>query len=194
MRGTITAAVLLLAAGPAAAQYGYGQPTPGYGPTTPLNYLPNYYNRTNQPLSPYLNLLRGGNPGVNYYYGVRPGLPSGGATPFGAAPNYAPMYSTQAGTAAGGFLPQAAIPYDPNRPEFESGGQPIELRSAGHPVLYGNQFAGHGSYASVYAGAINRSGFLPGGQQRPALGGLGAANQRPGTTPPRTGGGGAPRR
>jgi hypothetical protein len=31
------------------------------------------YNRAAQPLSPYLNLLRGGNNAVNYFYGVRPG-------------------------------------------------------------------------------------------------------------------------
>jgi hypothetical protein len=36
-------------------------------------YAPNMYNRQGQPLSPYLNMLRGGNAAVNYYYGVRPG-------------------------------------------------------------------------------------------------------------------------
>ena len=36
------------------------------------------FNRNNQPLSPYLNLLRGTNNAVNYYYGVR-----GGSSPFG---------------------------------------------------------------------------------------------------------------
>ena len=36
--------------------------------------LNGYYNPGNQPLSPYLNMLRGGNPAVNYYYFVRPGL------------------------------------------------------------------------------------------------------------------------
>src|SRR4051794_22228131 len=36
-------------------------------------YAPNQYNRSTQPLSPYLNLLRGSNPAVNYFYGVRPG-------------------------------------------------------------------------------------------------------------------------
>ncbi len=43
----------------------------GYGSNS--QYLQNYYNRNNQPLSPYLNLLRGGNAATNYYYGVRPG-------------------------------------------------------------------------------------------------------------------------
>jgi len=48
-----------------------------FGPPSP--YLQNspygqnsYYNSGNQPLSPYLNMLRGGNPAVNYFYGVRP--------------------------------------------------------------------------------------------------------------------------
>src|SRR3954471_20140590 len=43
------------------------------GPSNPSGYAPNMYNRAAQPLSPYLNLLRGGNNAVNYFYGVRPG-------------------------------------------------------------------------------------------------------------------------
>lgn len=43
------------------------------GSTNPSGYAPNMYNRSAQPLSPYLNLLRGGNTAVNYFYGVRPG-------------------------------------------------------------------------------------------------------------------------
>src|SRR6478609_8081937 len=46
-------------------------------PSNPSGYAPNMYNRANQPLSPYLNLLRGGNNAVNYFYGVRPGTQSG---------------------------------------------------------------------------------------------------------------------
>jgi hypothetical protein len=38
---------------------------------------PNAYNRNAQPLSPYLNLTRGGNAAANYYYGVRPGQMGG---------------------------------------------------------------------------------------------------------------------
>jgi hypothetical protein len=41
--------------------------------SNPSGYAPNMYNRAAQPLSPYLNLLRGGNNAVNYFYGVRPG-------------------------------------------------------------------------------------------------------------------------
>ena len=50
------------------------------GPTNPSGYAPNMYNRGTQPLSPYLNLLRGGNNAVNYFYGVRPGTTQ--PTPF----------------------------------------------------------------------------------------------------------------
>jgi hypothetical protein len=46
------------------------------GPSSPVP-APNAYNRQTQPLSPYLNLLRGGNNAVNYYYGVRPGTGPG---------------------------------------------------------------------------------------------------------------------
>jgi hypothetical protein len=41
--------------------------------SNPNSFAPNAYNRSAQPLSPYLNMLRGGNPAVNYFYGVRPG-------------------------------------------------------------------------------------------------------------------------
>src|SRR5262249_34953104 len=43
------------------------------GASNPSGYAPNMYNRAAQPLSPYLNLLRGTDPAVNYFYGVRPG-------------------------------------------------------------------------------------------------------------------------
>jgi hypothetical protein len=49
------------------------------GPSNPSGYAPNMYNRATQPLSPYLNLLRGGNNAVNYFYGVRPGTTQPGA-------------------------------------------------------------------------------------------------------------------
>ena len=56
--------------------YGGGFGFPGMNAQ---NVMPNIYNPRNQPLSPYLNLLRGGNAGTNYYYGVRPGTVGGGA-------------------------------------------------------------------------------------------------------------------
>ena len=53
--------------------------------SNPSGYAPNMYNRAAQPLSPYLNLLRGTDPAVNYYYGVRPGTnPSAFMGMFGA--------------------------------------------------------------------------------------------------------------
>jgi hypothetical protein len=55
-------------------------------PSNPSGYAPNMYNRAGQPLSPYLNLLRGGNNAVNYFYGVRPGTqPSAFTGMFGQA-------------------------------------------------------------------------------------------------------------
>lgn len=120
----------------------------GYMPNpTPLNYLPNYYNRTTQPLSPYLNLARGGNAATNYYYGVRPGTPAGGVNVFGQAPLYQPFV----GANAGGFLPQSAQPNDGTANAFDTGGKAIVLRSPSHAAVFGNTFAGHGSFASVYA-------------------------------------------
>src|SRR3954468_4496930 len=106
-RHLIVAAAVLGAVGAAAAQY----PQPGYGYGGPGGYgglgayggfggygglgayqqgynqspfMPNIYNPVNQPLSPYLNLLRGGNQGVNYYYGVRPGTTGGFGQGIGA--------------------------------------------------------------------------------------------------------------
>jgi len=162
--------LLLFIALPASAQYQNGfTPNP-----QPLNYLPNFYNRSNQPLSPYLNLMRGNNPGVNYYFGTRPGTPAGGVNAFGQAPPYQPFV----GAMNGGFLPQSNMPNDGSGNTYEPGGKPITLRSASHPVLFGNQFATHGSYASVYASAINRSGFSPGGMQRSSAQGVGNAPPR----------------
>ena len=58
------------------------------GPFNPNGYAPNMYNRGAQPLSPYLNLLRGGNTAVNYFYGVRPGTqPNAFTGMFGAGGN-----------------------------------------------------------------------------------------------------------
>ncbi|MSR52073.1 MAG: hypothetical protein EXS09_02140 [Gemmataceae bacterium] len=54
------------------------------GSTNGSGYAPNMSNRSAQPLSPYLNLLRGGNTAVNYFYGVRPGTqPSAFSAVFG---------------------------------------------------------------------------------------------------------------
>ena len=48
----------------------FGQP--GFGSNG--SFMPNIYNPQSQPLSPYLNMFRGGgNPAANYYFGTRPG-------------------------------------------------------------------------------------------------------------------------
>ena len=147
----------------------FGQPG-----ALPPNYAPNFFNRAQQPLSPYLNLLRGSNPATNYYYGVRPGLPTGGQNTFGQTPQYQP----QVGPQFGGFLPQSQIPYDANAQTYEPGGRPIRLNSPAHPVLFGNQFANHGSYFNVYAQNINRGGFAGGqGQPMQSVQGLGNVNR-----------------
>jgi hypothetical protein len=164
---TATILTVITAAVASAQYYGPGAP--------PLNYLPNYYNRATQPLSPYLNLLRGSNPGVDYYYGTRPGTPAGGVNTFGQPPVYNPFV----GPAAGGFLPQSAIPFDAAAPAYEAGGKPVVLRSAGQQVIYGNRFLGHGSFQSVMVG--NRGGASPNpGQQLPR-----SSPQGLGTAPPR---------
>ncbi len=136
IRAGFAVVVLALGATSATAQY----PPPTGSPFVPYqtsgNYQPdNMYNRSIQPLSPYLNLLRGGNPAVNYYYGVRPGLPSGG---------YIPPSAQNSGLRPirPGFLPTSppgtareAIP-----PGFEYASSPKEttLNPAGHPVQYAN--------------------------------------------------------
>jgi hypothetical protein len=134
------------AAGTAAAQY----PQYPTRPYQPPGAMPNVYNPVNQPLSPYLNLLRGGNPGVNYYYGVRPGTVGGTGQGLGA-----PF------TATGGnrtlFFPQLANAPDPFAPrELGSG---AVLPPAGHPVTFNNtggyfpsQNGGRGGSRSGLAG------------------------------------------
>jgi hypothetical protein len=131
----------------------------GAGPVqAPAQYLPNYYNRGTQPLSPYLNLFRGSNPGVDFYYGVRPGLPSGGQ-PF-PGQRFGPT---------GGFSP-FAFQYAPNPADIGSGvpGQGYVLPPAGHPNTYGNYFGIAGSSLPGYG---NRGSAMPGlanGRPQPA--------------------------
>lgn len=135
-------------AAPAAAQPPAQQP---YAPVNPAYVMPNIFNPANQPLSPYLNLLRGGNPGVNYFYGVRPGTVASGFGAFGGAPFLA----------AGGnrplFFPQLATSPDPTT------GEGFVLPPAGHGAVFNNT-----------------GGFFPGqgGGARNGLAGLGATPRR----------------
>ena len=112
---TLALGAMLGSAGIASAQfqtqpYSYtpNQTMPNY-PTNPYgqSVMPNIYNPVNQPLSPYLNLLRGGNAGVNYYYGVRPGT-AGGSDSTPRAPIPMPSGSPRPGPAAPGAPPSGA--------------------------------------------------------------------------------------
>ena len=168
-RYLLTAALALVAAGSASAQLSPqypAQPAPQYPqypyPTLPYSaqqqpFMPNVYNPQNQPLSPYLNMLRGGNPGVNYYYGVRPGT-VGGANQGGLG---APF------TAGGGnrmmFFPQVSNAPDPFGPREVGAG--AVLPSAGHQVAFGNTL---GYFPSPFGSRGGRGG----------LSGVGAAPPR----------------
>lgn len=128
-----------------------------YGPAGNPNVMPNIFNPQTQPLSPYLNLLRGGNVATNYFFGVRPGTI--GLTPRGFAGS--PFL------AAGGnrtlFFPQLATAPDPT---VGGGDSPTALPPAGHPVVFGNTL---GFFPTPFGQA---------GGARPALSGFGTS--RPG--------------
>lgn len=123
---------------------------------TPGIYQNQMYNRKVQPLSPYLNLFRGGIPAVDYYYGVRPGLPTGGYVP----PAGSPIQGARAIQPV--FLPvnPATGSRDIIPPGFEYETAPKEttLLPAGHTV----QFANTGGY---FPGL---SAPRPGGFTKPA--------------------------
>lgn len=149
--GLVGTAVLL---GPAAAP---AQTPPAGGPflpyQTPAFYPNNIYNRSVQPLSPYLNLFRGSNPAVNYFYGVRPGLPSGGYAPVNSIqniPTRSVLPSLLPATPPGGIR-------EPGGFEYASTPKETTLSPAGHPV----QFATSGGYSPALAAP------RPGGFTRP---------------------------
>jgi hypothetical protein len=171
-------AALALTAAAASAQgfipsqaYGYGQGSgygqggyPNqYGPVAPPGgFLPNYYNRQTQPLSPYLNLARGGNPAVNYFYGVRPG------TTQAMNMNVGPQIPFGYSQLRGGFIPTASNPEQ--EPVSVSADTRIPyIPSAAHPVVFGG-----GRPLTGGMGTPNRTGFA--GTQMPP-----AASRRPPT-------------
>jgi hypothetical protein len=123
-----------------------------YGPTGNPNVMPNIFNPQTQPLSPYLNLLRGGNVATNYFFAVRPGTI--GLTPrgVGGAPFLAPGGNRML------FFPQFATSPDPTMGGVDS---PTALPPAGHPVVFGNTM---GFFPTPFGQA---------GGARPALSGLG---------------------
>lgn len=99
-----------------AAKAQIGQPGTG---------TPGGFGRNNQPVSPYLNLLRGANTAVNYYTGVR-----GNNQPFG----YAGMFNQSAQGPRQTFFPVvdtlSELADDPNAARVVS--------PTGHPVGFNN--------------------------------------------------------
>jgi hypothetical protein len=95
-------------------------------------YAPNFYNSQNQPLSPYLNLTRGGNTAVNYFYGVRPGTQAGGfMMPYGIS---------QGNYLRAPFFPQSETMYD-----LENVKQTDGMLPTGHPFAFNNQLGYFGT-------------------------------------------------
>jgi hypothetical protein len=161
---TRLAALAIVVGGASAA---VAQPSPGipqypdpfsFGPTNP-------YNRASQPLSPYLNLLRGGNPGVNYFYGVRPGTTGGGG--FGGG---APMMAQGAQRAP--FFPPQAQAQDPAQVELPGLMPEYKIPSPAHPVVFNNTLGyfpgpGGGRAAGAARPATQQSGGrAPAGARR----------------------------
>lgn len=129
------------------------QSVPGTaGVPMPSNYRP--------PLSPYLNLLRGGDPAINYYYAVRPALMNG-VSPLG----------TMAGGTRGssqlrsGFVPAAGNPTQEPVVMPEGGVEVPSLPTSGYPVSYGglSRFSpGSGSRQTSFFNQPPRASSLPG--------------------------------
>jgi hypothetical protein len=117
------------------------------GPANPGGYAPNMYNRAAQPLSPYLNLLRGGNNAVNYFYGVRPGTQSNAFT--GMFPGGG-MGQRQT------FFPGAAYLTDVLDEEPRDA---TRVNPTGHPTGFNNTLN--------YFGPTPGQTFSRGGQQQP---------------------------
>jgi hypothetical protein len=129
---------------PAAAQApGYGSPyaTPG----------PSIVNRPTSTLSPYLNMMRIGIPGVNYYNGVRGGFIQSGLVQY-ANRGSAPTQQLPSGPATAGQLAPS---------------EGYVLPPAGHVNTYGNFFGTAGSSLPGYT--PNRGPIAPGiANTRPA--------------------------
>ena len=105
-------------------------------------FLPNFYNQNSQPLSPYLNLLRGGNPAVNYFYGVRPGSQQGA---FGS-----PFLGSTGSMIRPSQFPQIDTIFDADTKGPQDG-----LRPTGHPFAFNNTL---GFYGPLGGGSGQRPG------------------------------------
>jgi hypothetical protein len=139
----IALAALSLALVPAAAR----AQVPGQ--VSPNAYAPNMYNRQAQPLSPYLNMLRGGNPAVNYYYGVRPGTQPGAFTG---------MFAQNAAGPRQTFFPVVDTLADLT----EEPQSPLRVAPTGHPVGFNNTL----NYFGPTSGQVFARGGQPGPTRR----------------------------
>ena len=151
--GTATAQVL------PGAYPAYGTPPVGGVPTgvpPSVGVAPVLGAGVSPPLSPYLNLLRGGNPAINYFYGVRPWEAANAYQRSAAQAAPAVAFSQ----ARNGFLPAAGMPSGAPT-EVPPAGQPVELQSSGHPVVFGNRF---GTMAGGYPGTAGARPAATGGQ------------------------------
>lgn len=144
--------------GPAFGSLGWGFNSGAYGPYTNTGpFAPNQFNRSSQPLSPYLNMFQSSNPAANYYFRVRPGT-----TPMMPQPRMGGM-----GTSGGMGMrpPFFAEQYGPD-PLAEPDQPGRVLPPAGHPVVFNNTL-----------------GFFPNqggmGRTRPGLMGVGNQGQQP---------------
>jgi hypothetical protein len=130
------------------------------GPNNPSGYAQTGTRGPAQPLSPYLNLLRGGNPAVNYFYGVRNNGFAGG---FGSGGNFS-------GSPFGRFVPVpdtlSELPED-NR-------DPLKLGPTGHPTAFGNTLG----YFGVTSGQIFARGAQRQSSAQPRQGFQPAATPR----------------
>lgn len=101
----------------------------------PGGYMPNYFDRARQPLSPYMGLFLGQIPAVDYYFGVRPGLRASQQS-FGAGFG---VPTTVAGGSRAGYLPLQAATAEQGVAVPEAG-LPLpnnELFQTGRPVTFG---------------------------------------------------------
>ena len=138
---------------------GQGGPFQPYSPYTQQGLAPNIYNRSTQPLSPYLNLLRGnGNPAADYYFGVRPGTPAGQPLGQQQQQQYNASNFLSNSQMRQGYIPQAsALTFEPQ--PLPDAGKEVVLPASGHGVYYGNTF-GISRTGIPGANAGSRNGFF----------------------------------
>ena len=125
---------------------------------TPGNYPRGSMNPMPQPLSPYLNLFRGANLAVNFYYGVRPWQQYGNNGPWAALP-------------APGPRPVQPVLLPPTPPggretvpagfEYASAPKETTLSPAGHPVQFANTAGYFPGLAAPKAGGFTKTPATP---------------------------------